>query len=139
MPRRRKKSTKRGLTMGIALEVATLVAIILLARPDWIVAGFELAEQYRDDAQTLTPEVDKHNASPSSQVITDLSSEAAGTQQGPNSPAEVIPAGDWLPGYFDVVDTQVPNRPAVYISPHFAGPPPKTAFLPWPILPSQHF
>lgn len=146
MPRRRKKSTKRSRTLGIALEVATLAAIILLARPDWIAKGFQIAQQYRDGGQILTPEDSEQNTR-ASQIIADppVSDQtttlpsAVATLKRPDRPAEVIPAGEWLPGYFDVVGSHVPKRPAVYLSPHFAGQQPNTAILPWPILPQRNF
>lgn len=118
MPRKKRRSPKRSLTMGgIALEVATLLAILMLARPDWIARGFQVVEQYQTtqqcpettDPTSLPEQTTAPTHSEQARIfpphIATIPSNERDLQQS-TPPAIVIPAGEWLPGYFDIVQHQ---------------------------------
>ncbi|GAB5403876.1 MAG: hypothetical protein Aurels2KO_21070 [Aureliella sp.] len=126
MTRKKRRTSKRSLTVGgIALEVATLLAILVLARPDWIARGFQVVERYQSTTQNvLEPrspsresvlpapnDNDHRQIAPQLGIFPPRVSEVSpgNAASGEVSrPAVVIPAGEWLPGYFDIVEHKPP-------------------------------
>ncbi len=151
MPRQKRRPTKRNYTMGIALEVATLLAILLLARPDWIARGFQIIEKHQSWQQAAPQEAGEtgYQQQKTGAIISDNSDFAQQTEgifppalpvnppelpsNNYNSPAVVVPAREWLPGYFDVVQyhDQMPYGQQPYRL--------STPMDPWSRKHEQHF
>lgn len=157
MPRQKRKSNKRSLPLGIALEVATLLAILLLARPDWIARGIQIVERHQGRQHSAAPSGTESTSPPEQTTsITSDSSQlvlpAAGVfptlppmaqaeiASKTHAPAIVVPAREWLPGYFDVVQFQ--DHPPLRRNQMPYGRPPyrlSTPMHPWSGQPEQHF
>ncbi|HBE66884.1 MAG TPA: hypothetical protein DDW52_01915 [Planctomycetaceae bacterium] len=125
--RRRKKrrkpgSGRRSLVSGVVLELATLLAIVGLARPDWLLLGQEVVEGAIEKnliVQQSAPDDSVVPASSDTLVLPPAVEYGAATQQASagvfpqEQLAVVIPAQEWLPKYFEsgVYPEHIAGRP----------------------------
>lgn len=110
--KRRRKSAggRRSLVSGVVLELATLLAIVGLARPDWLLLSQEVVEGAiaRNRATQQIAPVDLVLPASSNELVlppnidTSAPPQQASAQVFPQEQlAVVIPAQEWLPKYFE--------------------------------------
>ncbi len=99
---RKQKRTKRRLFSGVLLEVATLVAMFMLAQPSWIVSCLEAldANQQKQQQSVHVPPPTSDTPTVAHARIVDAESHSQGYY------APVLPRADWLPSYFEVADVR---------------------------------